>query len=417
MDGVQGRMYKEKDRYPTWEETKELLSKLVRTDTCQPSGNEEILVRTILKRLKGRARYEVVPHGEKRASLIVKLPGKCDEGGIVFAGHLDTVAWKGNTEWKYPPHSAVVRGNRLYGRGAADMKGGIAAMLLTAEYLLDKNVDLKKTVYFCFTADEENQGIGAVTLAAHPWLLRAGELIICEPTNLKAGCCEKGALWLLLNVKGVSAHGSAPKKGINALEYAMELAVKIKEMVKDHSPSHPYLGSATAAVTGIQSGSSVNVIPDMARAVLDIRTVPESLSNAEIIRNAKQYARELMQAIKGLEIEVQVLNDRPSLENPADSGIAKRMSVILGRNKRSSEGKGIHYYTDASQLVPALSLPFLILGPGREDQMHCIDESVDIEEVREAVNIYLDYILEDQEERGEVRCHKDIKRQERNMER
>ena len=63
-------MYKEKDRYPTWEETKELLSKLVRTDTCQPSGNEEILVRTILKRLKGRARYEVVPHGEKRASLL-----------------------------------------------------------------------------------------------------------------------------------------------------------------------------------------------------------------------------------------------------------------------------------------------------------------------------------------------------------
>ncbi|MBU3875587.1 M20 family metallopeptidase [Faecalicatena sp. AGMB00832] len=398
-------MYEDKGWYPGWEETKELLSLLVKTDTCQPSGNEEQLVRVILGRLKGRAQYEVIPHDKYRSSLIIQIPGECAKGGLVFAGHLDTVSCKGNGKWKYPPHSAHIQGKKLYGRGAADMKGGITAMLLAAEHLLDQQVRFTNPIYFCFTADEENEGIGALALSGHPWLQTAQELVICEPTDMGIGCCEKGALWLELTVKGVSAHASSPKKGANALEYAMELVQKIKNIVEECAAPHPYLGRSTAAVTGMHGGISMNVVPDMAKAVLDIRTVPGSDSNEELFQKVKQTAEELQVKNRGVEIELNVRNDRPGLQNPRDCDIAKRMSYILKRNQKSSKCKGIPYYTDASQLVPALLIPFLILGPGREEQMHCIDEYVEIDQIREAARIYSEYAVEYWEERGEAECH------------
>lgn len=386
-------MKDDRNTYIDFERTKCILQTLVRTDTCQPEGNERQLGEQIKAMFEGRACCTYICHDEKRYSLIVKIEGIEDSGGIAFLGHLDTVACGNKNEWSFPPLSGAGKSGQVYGRGTVDMKGGVTSMIMTAKYLLEHKAVLKRPVYFCFTADEENAGTGARSLVEHPWLKSVEEVIICEPTEGKIGLCEKGTLWLQITVKGRSAHGASPQKGINALKYLIQMCEDIEqEILEKRKDSHVLLGRGTVTLTKMNGGTAPNIVPDYAEAVLDIRTVPGEPDHDMLLKAVDNKAGKLTSREEQLDIDIKILNNRPALEVPQEADIVKRMAKILEGSHRSTEYIGVSYYTDGSLIIPKWNVPFLIMGPGKVEKMHCINESISVEEVQAMAENYINYV-------------------------
>lgn len=389
-------MIMQSDWKPSLEECTELLGALVSMDTCQPDGNEEKIVDWIIQRLPDGVSYTKLRHSAGRASLIVKAKGQSEKGGAAFIGHLDTVACSHVSDWKYPPHQAEVTGNIMYGRGTADMKGGVAAMLLVMNKLCREKSLLKKPVYFCFTADEENQGTGIQAIAKERYLDEVEEVVICEPSDGQISICEKGALWVSLSVEGKPSHASRPDLGINAIEAAYTYAEQVKSYIKE-LPEHMILGKASASVTKFDGGIMTNIIPADARLEMDIRTVP-GISHEDVLHQMEIIQKVLEEKSPGIRFQTEVLNDRPAVGTEKDNEYVKRMLKLSKDMGMNFQPRGTHFYTDGSQLIPGLSVPFVIAGPGDDKQAHCMDEHVDLGSVAQFAGLYYKYITENYEE-------------------
>ena len=370
----------------------EMLASLVSINTCQPEGNEERLTDWIIERLPRKAEYTRISHGGGRASLVVKIAGRSEKGGVALIGHIDTVTCGNVNEWKDPPHQAVIREGKLYGRGAADMKGGDAAMLLVMEQLCGEEICLEKPVYFCFTADEENQGIGICAVADGGFLKNVDEVLICEPSDSRISICEKGALWLSVSVTGVSSHASRPDLGVNAVEAAYTFAEQIKQYINEKE-THPILGAATASVTKLTGGIMTNMIPPHAELEMDIRTVP-GISHSDILAYAKTSAENLKERFPGIRMDILVMNDRPAVETEEDNACVKRILRLADEMGMDPAPRGTYFDTDASQLIPKLPVPFVIAGPGDDKLAHCTDEYIEISSVALFAEFYYRYITD-----------------------
>ena len=385
-------MKEKKNWAPSEKRCREILSSLVRIDTCQPEGNEERLVDWIIERLPAKVKYTRISHGGRRASLVVKIAGKAKEGGIALIGHVDTVTCGNANEWKDPPHQAAIREGKLYGRGAADMKGGDAAMLLVLEQLCREEICPEKPVYFCFTADEENQGMGIRAVADGGFLNTVDEVLICEPSDGRISICEKGAFWLSVSVDGVSSHASRPDLGVNAVEAAYTFAEQIKQYINAKAP-HPILGSATASVTRLTGGIMTNMIPPHAELEMDIRTVP-GISHSDILAHVKTSAENLKERFPGIGMDISVTNDRPAVETEEDNACVRRILKLAGEMGMDPTPRGTYFYTDASQLIPGFPAPFVIAGPGDDKLAHCTDEYIEISSVALFAEFYYRYITD-----------------------
>lgn len=383
---------------PSEEQCDVLLKRLIRTDTCQPAGNEEGLVDFIIGRLPKDAEYTKLDHGQGRASLVVELRGEPksggwpEDGGAALIGHLDTVACGREEEWKYPPLEAYTEDGVMYGRGTADMKGGVAAMILAMEKLWEERHLLEKSVYFCFTADEEYKGLGIQMIAETGLLSGVEEVIICEPSDEQISICEKGAVWLSALVKGAAAHASRPELGINAAEIAYAFAGRMKRYLES-AREHPILGRASVSVTKIKSGIMTNMIPPEAEIVLDIRTVP-GISCDEVKEHAEKIRQALQAEHPGAGISIETLNCRPAVGTKESDEKVKRILSLAQEMGLSGIPRGTHFYTDASQLIPILPVPFVIAGPGDDRQAHCTDEHVEIGSVARFAAFYRQYIAD-----------------------
>lgn len=207
-----------------------ILQELVQINTSQPEGNEMDLVKHILKYFpKGNLDYQILDHGKNRSSLIITIPGKIRDKAVGFFGHIDTVTAGNESDWKYPPFSGTLEGQYMYGRGTADMKGGVASMILTALYFIENNIVPPQSLIFGFTADEETDGLGILAMTKSEKLKNLCEVVISEPSREQLGLAEKGALWLRIVANGKLAHGSMPNMGINAVENLIELIDRIRK--------------------------------------------------------------------------------------------------------------------------------------------------------------------------------------------
>ncbi len=303
-----------------------------------------------------------------RESLIVSIKGE-RRGALAFIGHIDTVPVPTGDVWKYPPFDGYFDGERVWGRGACDMKGGVSAMIAVAESYKDTLPprDLK----FIFTADEETSGFGIRGVLRDGGFEGVTETVICEPTSLKVGVCEKGALWLSIKAKGVAAHGSAPSLGVNAISKALEVAERVRQRV-ENGLIDPILYKNTVALTTLNAGTKANMIPDSAVFTLDIRTIPFT-KNSEII--------EFVSSME--EIEFEILNNRPAISEPLQSPLVKKC-----KDAGACDVTGLSFYTDGSQYVTETKLPFVILGPGDPALCHKKDEFIHVEELFGAKEIY-----------------------------
>jgi succinyl-diaminopimelate desuccinylase len=343
-----------------------LTQELVRTETINPPGNEARAAAVLGARLEA-AGLEVSAHelGEPaRTSLVARLaPALC------LTGHLDTVPL-GGRDWARDPLGAEIDGDRLHGRGASDMKGGVAAIVVAAERVAALGHG-RAGLEVVLCAGEETGCDGALALArADGALGRAGAVLVAEPTTNMPCVAHKGVVWLDAVAEGRTAHGSMPHLGDNAIHKLARAVTRLEGFGFD-APEHPLLGAATLNVGTIAGGLNINSVPDRARAGLDVRTVP-GLS-AEAV--AEQLA-----AAAGAEVRIETrLALDPVDTDPGDPWVRDVFEVMGPLIGETPEARGLAYFTDAAALVPAYGTPpAVICGPGDADQAHRTDESCSV---------------------------------------
>ena len=328
-------------------------------------------------RLEGRS--ELVPFGEGRAQILARLGGMADKPPLGFTGHLDTVPL-GARAWSMDPFAAEIADGRLYGRGSSDMKSGVAAFI-AASLAHANRLAGTPGVLLVITAGEETGCTGAEALVReHGRLGRVGALVVAEPTGNRPLVGHKGALWLEAETQGVTAHGSMPEKGVNAV-YKAARAVSALQEFDFNVARHEVLGGATLNVGTIHGGLNINSVPDRASIGIDIRTIPAQ-SHAQI--------REQLGSYLGPDVALRTLLDAKSIWTDPKHPWVGEVSEIA----RSIEGvddriESAPYFTDASALTPALgSPPTVIMGPGELALAHQTDEYCMVARIERATEIY-----------------------------
>lgn len=299
-----------------------------------------------------------------RPNLIARFAPMDGRPRILLGPHLDTVGVGGMT---IEPFGGVIRDGRIWGRGASDTKGPMAAML----WALRQTSELQKTSpvaidFVAFMGEESNQW-GSKDFAknhGHEYTFA----LVGEPTSMEVVHVTKGSLWTTLKATGKAAHSSQPHRGENAI---LKLIRAIDTL--DHhlgsklaSFDHPVLGHSTLNVGVIQGGSRPNIVPDSASAVIDIRITP-SLAAAG---GALQL---LQETISSFDLPIEIVNphENPPMETAADHPVIKALL------ENGSSLAGAPWFSDAAHLSDG-GIPSICIGPGSIDQAHTIDEFIDI---------------------------------------
>jgi succinyl-diaminopimelate desuccinylase len=356
-----------------------LAAELIRFDTISPPGNEAPCAAHLERQLAAAGfACETVPLAEGRPNLVARLGGGAGKPRLAFTGHLDTVPL-GGRPWSVPPHDGLVRDGRLWGRGASDMKAGVAAFVAAAVELAPRLEGTPGVVLY-ITAGEETGSEGAFVLAKRGMAGEAGALVVAEPTSNRPVCGHKGALWLEARTRGVTAHGSMPDKGVNAV-YAAARAVAKLEGFDFNVARHPVMGGPTLNVGTIRGGINVNSVPDAAEIGIDIRTIP-GMRHAAL--------REQMASYLGEEVELKTLVDVESVWTDPDEAFVRRVfAACREATGEEPQVEAAPYFTDASALTPALGhVPTVILGPGPARMAHQTDEWCETAKIADAAGIY-----------------------------
>lgn len=365
----------------------ELAQAMIRHNTCNPPGNEQALAVQLADWARAHGlEAEVLPIAPARANLRLRLPGGGQAPALVYCGHLDTIG-PGDVPWRHDPFGGAVIDGLLQGRGASDMKGGLAAMLAAMAALRRAGERLPGDLVLLATADEELGMTGAARLAAEGALSGAGWLVIAEPTSLDLVRAHRGVLWLEAVTHGRAAHGSMPHLGVNAILHMTALAQRLSALRLPAAP-HPLLPPPTISLNTIAGGQQVNIVPEQCRATIDIRTVPGQV-HAQVLETVRSAIAGLAEAIPEFRFDLRVLADRPPVETAPDD-------PLLDAARRAAEAalgfeppvRAISYCTDASILLAAGPLPTLLFGPGDERLAHQCDEHVPVEALAAAARFF-----------------------------
>jgi len=357
----------------------QLTKELVRMNTINPPGHEESCARhlgALLENAGFRIRYH--SYGETRVNLVASIGGTSSKPPLCLTGHIDTVPL-GAAAWTMDPFAGDTADGKLYGRGTSDMKCGVAALTVAA---LNSARFLHSTagVTLVITAGEETGCEGAFHLQRDGVLERAGAVVVAEPTSNYPFVGHKGALWLRAKTRGVTAHGSMPKKGVNAV-YKAARAVSQLEAFRFENPPHALMGQATLNVGTIRGGLNINSVPDEAEITIDIRSVP-TVDHANLI--------ETLALQLGPDVELEPLMDlEPVYTDASDpwmQTVFEVMTPLLGERPQSRVAT---YFTDAAALNLAYrNPPTVILGPGEPQMAHQTDEYCTMQRVGVAVEAY-----------------------------
>jgi acetylornithine deacetylase len=314
-----------------------------------------------------------------RPNVVARI-GPRDAPALMLNGHLDVVGVEGMV---HDPFSAQVRGDRIYGRGSADMKGGVAAMCAAA--VKGAQADSTRQILVTAVVDEEYESLGMRALLADG--IRADAAIITEPTRLAICPAHRGFVWMDVAVTGRAAHGSRYDIGVDAITHAGLLLAQLEklERTRESGPRHQLLGRGSLHASKIQGGVGMSTYPELCSLAIERRTLPgESTENAlGEIRDAFTKVRsEHPQFAARVTLNTAQL---PS-DVPVDSPIVKRLRGALEREGVPVKIEGLSAWTDAAPLNEA-GIPTICFGPGDIALAHAAEEFVPIEEIDIATRV------------------------------
>ncbi|MGD0267359.1 MAG: M20 family metallopeptidase [Candidatus Methylomirabilota bacterium] len=319
-----------------------------------------------------------------RPNVVGTLAGPAGGRTLVMNGHMDVVP--PGDGWTQDPFGGKLIDGRIYGRGAVDMKAGLAAMIGAVAAVQRAGVALGGTAVLIGAVGEELDQLGTRRLVEEG--LRADFGIVCEPTLLAPAIAHKGDLHYEIRVRGRQAHSSNPKLGLNAIDKMADIIVALRglavELARKH---HPHLGSPTLSVGMIQGGTDTCVVPGDCVVSVDRRLLPnEAVEEAD--DEMRRLLARLSSADSDLDAHVRRTVTAPAMEISPETAVAqaaRRASTeVLGYDPGFTYKAGT---TDANWLVNAAGIPTVLLGPGNPAQAHQADEFVETEQIWKASRV------------------------------
>jgi putative selenium metabolism hydrolase len=374
------------------EEQAELIAfiqSLVRTKSL--SGQEEAAIRLIESKMNALGYDEVI------IDSMGNLLGRIGQGDktILFDSHVDTVEVNDADKWDIPPFSGAVIDGRLRGRGSADMKSGAAASIYAAALARRLGLDSGKTIYVSCGVFEEDCDGENLKHMFNELNLKPDYVVICEPSDNKIALGHKGKAQISIKTHGVSAHGSAPEKGVNAIYEMSEIIQRVEKANTELMKKDGFKG--TLVMSRISSTSaSLNAVPSECEAYLDRRTVPGETEDAirqemdQLIRGKNatwDVGTVYRKSWTGMEIKYQPFHPawNIDLDHALTRACIAAYAEIFGR--QPAEYVYWDFSTDAVTPV-SLGIPTIGFGPGDPKLAHMRNESCPINQIIEACGFY-----------------------------
>jgi len=366
----------------------DLLRELVTVDTTNPGGNEGDAAE-LLADLFTRHGLDAVVDRFDADHVNLSASASFGQGGptIVLNSHLDVVPAVGN--WTTPAFTPQIRDGRMYGRGSADAKGSLAPMAVALLRLLHNEdaPNLRGTVIYTAVGDEEDGSRGARHLLTD--LTGVDGAIIGEPTSLRLLSAHKGSVRPIIELTGKSAHAAAPAKGINAINAMGPLLALLEAHGAELSErKHPLTGSPTLAPVLISGGEAPNAVPASCRITIDRRLVPGETAESALAEIESLLAKF---NADNAPVIAAIAACAPSTGGPSQTAdtdpfvmSCRRALDDIGADSTLS---GLIVNCDMTHFRAA-GIPTVVIGPGELEVMHVPDESIDVDELRRAVDVY-----------------------------
>ena len=373
-----------------------ILSDLIAFKTVSGEDNNSLInyCDEILKKL-GATSFKTFDDEKKRVNLFATIKSKKTNGKkpVILSGHTDVVPV--SKSWSTDPFKATIKDDKLFGRGACDMKGFIACTLAYAPIYAKEN--LNRDIHFSFTFDEETACQGAPLLIKELKNrgINDGICIVGEPTNMKIIDAHKGCYEYTTYFEGLAGHGSAPEKGVNAVEYATRYISKLmdlREILKSKVPKNsvfdpPY---TTIGIGGISGGIARNVIADKCRVDWEMRPVIKE--DGEFVHNElnefvnKELLPEMKKIFPKSSIKKEIIGEIIGFNKVSKSEACEFISNLTGDNSREV----VSFGTEAG-LFQEIGISTVVCGPGSIEQAHKVDEFITLDQIKKCL-ILLDDI-------------------------
>jgi len=372
----------------------ELLRDLIRAPSYIGLPRQEEQVVAVLERYfqKHGVEFSATEVRPGRPNLSATVRGPKAGRHLIFCGHTDTVA--PNQITTMDPFAAEIRDGRIYGRGAVDMKGAVAAMAAALAAL--KNLQLLENgaVTLAAVIDEEMESLGAEALI-HSGITADGA-IVGEPTSNQIAIGHKGLEWLEIEFRGKATHGGTPAKGLNAISAAAKFVRMIEDELapKFKTRRHPVLGAPTINMGTIHGGDQPSTVAARCAIQLDRRWVPmESIEQVfseleEILARVQNFMPGLSTALRRVPGGMATMVHGPleiAVDHPLVLTAQKARVEIFGEMGNLT---AFPAWTDAALLSREAQIPCIVCGPGDLSLAHSAEESIDIAEVEQAVSLY-----------------------------
>jgi len=330
-----------------------------------------------------------------KANLYATIGPKVD-GGVILSGHSDVVPTEGQN-WASDPYTTDIRDDRLYGRGSCDMKGFLACLLAKAESF--KNADLRVPIHLAFTYDEEVGCLGVPSLveAINNLPHKPAMCIVGEPTEMKVITQHKGKYSARAHFTGRSGHSSLPGEGVNAVEFAAQFVVFLRQLgrkCRDEGPhDDDFVPNHTTFHSGvINGGTQLNIIPQNCFVDFEFRNLPNH-DRMELKGQIFDYLDntlipEMRENYDDVGVEIEVVSDMPGLATGDDEEVTKLVMALTGAN---TTGK-VSFGTEAGVFSAMGEIPTVVCGPGNIEQAHKPDEFIELDQLGRC-EMFLDKLI------------------------
>jgi len=352
----------------------------------QPAAD---LVAEVMRGLGWEPQVEEVAPG--RPNVVAVVDGGLPGPTLMFEGHTDVVTEGSLDEWSGDPYGADIVDGRLYGRGSADMKSGVAAMI-HAVRAVQLAGPFPGRIVVAALVDEEGHMLGAKHFVKTPLAAQVDAAIVCEPEAEEICAVAKGAVRLWVECAGLMAHGAMPQHGRNPIPAVTALvdAVAAYQAELQRDPGeHPHLGFTYLTPTVLDAGSAtqMNVIPGRARLCIDCRTVP-GVDHEQLVERVRQDAARVASE-HDVAMTVEVVDDRPCAVTPEDHPIA--LAVAAAHEEVTGTAPvfgGVPGATDGTILWRDAGIPNVVYGPGPKWIAHQPDEYVEVDDIVRKTRVY-----------------------------
>ncbi len=362
----------------------DLLADLVSIDSSNPGGNEKAVAELLGQVFTSHGLDVTIDTYDADHVNLIAVADFGPGPEIMLNSHLDVVPTPGH--WTTPPFTPDIRDGRLYGRGAADAKGSLAPMAVALLNLLDQRSELSGRIVYTGVGDEE-VGSGGARHLLKTWQPDAA--IVGEPTGLRLLTAHKGSVRPIVEIVGRSAHAAAPEKGINSIEALGDLFPLLREYRNSlDARTHTLTGAPTSTVVLIEGGEAPNAVPASCRITIDRRLIPGETAD-EAVAELEIYLDKFNALDHGA--VARVAHRAPSTGGPSqtdvtDPFVTACQDALRGLDLDPRPG-GLLVNCDMTHFRSS-GIPTVVLGPGELEAMHVPNESVRVQEVREAVLVY-----------------------------